>query len=294
MRCRYRQPLKVVRFVVNSVSFDHFNISCADIPCVLRNGVGGAARPTQPVTLYISVNITPPNPHNSPSSVPTENEVSLSEEATISERVRIPTPEHLLPSSHHQPVETGNTVPQSRGEMSPTSTKKNPRFALRWADKVMKRNVPVDRSNTWESAVGRIKWVMDTLSLIAEVQIIPLLSLAELTCTLSFSRSQRWRTVYFQQSHRHVRFCHFPNEMLILYSSGSQTLLEQYQRDDNVHALLQAVHDAFDFAHHEDTLKSIKPQSRQAEILTLMLQDVCSCCDFIQSYANDSQFCTST
>ena len=54
------------------------------------------------------------------------------------------------------------------------------------------------------------------------------------------------------------------------------------------------MHDAFDFAHHEDTLKSIKPQSEQARILTLILQDVCSCCDFIQSYALDSQFCTSS
>ncbi len=53
------------------------------------------------------------------------------------------------------------------------------------------------------------------------------------------------------------------------------------------------MHDAFDFAHHEDTLKSIKPQSEQARILTLMLQDVCSCCDFIQSYAKDTEFCTS-
>jgi hypothetical protein len=52
------------------------------------------------------------------------------------------------------------------------------------------------------------------------------------------------------------------------------------------------MHDAFDFAHHEDTLKSIKPQSEQARILTLMLQDVCSCCDFIQSYAKDLQFCS--
>jgi hypothetical protein len=54
------------------------------------------------------------------------------------------------------------------------------------------------------------------------------------------------------------------------------------------------MHDAFDFAHHEDTLKSIKPQSEQARILSRMLEDVCSCCDFIQSYAKDSQFCTST
>jgi hypothetical protein len=55
------------------------------------------------------------------------------------------------------------------------------------------------------------------------------------------------------------------------------------------------VHDAFDFAHHEDTLKSIKPESEQARILTLMLQDVGSCCDFIQSYSGkDSHFCASS
>ena len=54
------------------------------------------------------------------------------------------------------------------------------------------------------------------------------------------------------------------------------------------------MHDAFDFAHHEDTLKSIKPESKQAGILTLMLQDVCTCCDFIQSYAKDSKFCTAS
>ena len=53
------------------------------------------------------------------------------------------------------------------------------------------------------------------------------------------------------------------------------------------------MHDAFDFTRHEETLKSITPKSKQAEILTLMLQDVCSCCDFIQSYTKDSRFCTS-
>ena len=53
------------------------------------------------------------------------------------------------------------------------------------------------------------------------------------------------------------------------------------------------MHDGFDFSHHEDTLKSVKPQSEQARILTLMLQDLCSCCDFIQSYTKDSEFCTS-
>jgi len=51
------------------------------------------------------------------------------------------------------------------------------------------------------------------------------------------------------------------------------------------------MHDAFDFAHHEETLKSIKAQFELAQILTLILQDVCGCYNFIWSYAKDSQFC---
>ncbi len=77
--------------------------------------------------------------------------------------------------------------------------------------------------------------------------------------------------------------------MLCLF--GCQTLLEQYERDDNVQTLRGAMHGAFDFAHHEDTLKSIKPKSRQAKIFTLMMQDVCNCGDFIRSYAKDPEFC---
>ena len=54
------------------------------------------------------------------------------------------------------------------------------------------------------------------------------------------------------------------------------------------------MHDAFDFGHDKDALliKSIKPQSNQAQILTQMLNDVGTCCDFIQSYAQDP-FCMS-
>jgi hypothetical protein len=162
----------VVRFVKNSLSFNQLNISRADLPCVLENDAGGAARWTQPITLHITVNITPPNLFNSPPSIPTKDDDSPAEEATIPRRIQFPAPEHISPLSHHQPIETGNTMSQSREGMSPTSTK-NPRFALRRVDESMKRIVPIDRSNTWERAVGRIKWVMDTLSPIAEVRIIP-------------------------------------------------------------------------------------------------------------------------
>jgi hypothetical protein len=147
-------------------STEHF--ARADIPCILQNDVGNAARSTQPVTLYITVKITPPNLYSSP-SIRTKDNDSPAEEATIPSPVPLPTPEHHLPLSHHQPVETGNTKPHSREKISPSSTN-NPRLALDRADESMKR---VDQSNTWERAVGRIKWVMDTLGPIAEVRVMP-------------------------------------------------------------------------------------------------------------------------
>jgi hypothetical protein len=125
----------------------------------------------QPVILYITVNITPLDLYNSPPSIPTKDNLSPAEEATIPGRIQFPAPEHHLPLSHHQTVETGNTMPQSREEMPHTGAK-NPRFALHLADKVMNRIVPNDRSKTWERAVGRIKWVMDTLGPIAEVRVM--------------------------------------------------------------------------------------------------------------------------
>jgi len=162
----------VVRFIQNSLSCNQLNISRADIPCVLENDVGEAARSTQPVTLYIMVNITPPNLNNSPPSIPINDDDSPAEEPTIPGRIQFPAPEHLLPLSHHQLVESGNTMPQGREEVLSTSTK-SPRFALDRADEAMKRIVPIGRSNTLERAVGTIKLVMDTLGPIAEVRVIP-------------------------------------------------------------------------------------------------------------------------
>jgi hypothetical protein len=162
----------VVRFVENSLLFNQLNISCVDISCALENNVGEAARSTQPVTLYIAVNITPPTLNNRPPSKPTEDDDSPADEATIPGPIQLPAPEHPLPLSHHQPVKTGNTMPQSREEVSPTSTK-NPRPVLDRADEIMKQIVPIDRSNTSQRVVGRMKWVMDTLSPIAGVRLMP-------------------------------------------------------------------------------------------------------------------------
>ena len=170
MRCRYPQPLKVVRFVENSHLPNQLNISRADIPCVLENDGEEAGRSTQPVTLYITVNITPSNLYKSLPSIPTEDNDSPAEEATTPGPIQFPAPEHLLPPSHHQRVEAGNTMPQVREEVSLST--KNPRSALDSADETLKQIVPIGRSNTWERAIGRMKWVMDTLEPIAEVRVI--------------------------------------------------------------------------------------------------------------------------
>lgn len=164
MRCGYPKPLKAVRFVENSLLFYQLIVLRAEIPCVL-DGMEDE-QSTQPVTMYITVNVTPSNPYNSSPSIQTGHDKSPTERATVPEHIQLSSSEHPLPLSHQQPVETSNTTPQ----MSPTSTE-NPRSALHQADESMKPIHQIDRSKTWEKAVRRIKWVMDTLGPIAEVRV---------------------------------------------------------------------------------------------------------------------------
>ena len=62
-------------------------------------------------------------------------------------------------------------MPDGQAETSPI---KKALIALRRADEAKK---PIDRKNTWKRAVSRIKWVMDTVSTIAEVRAISILPL---------------------------------------------------------------------------------------------------------------------
>jgi hypothetical protein len=64
-------------------------------------------------------------------------------------------------------------------------------------------------------------------------------------------------------------------------------LLKQIERDNNVETLLEAIRDAFEFAEEADTLRNIKPESKQATVLEEMLECVCECAKFIRSYAED-------
>ncbi len=64
-------------------------------------------------------------------------------------------------------------MPDGRAETSPTE---KAQIALDRADEAKK---PIDRKNTWKGTVMRIKWVMDTISPIAEVRTISILLLVD-------------------------------------------------------------------------------------------------------------------
>jgi hypothetical protein len=74
--------------------------------------------------------------------------------------------EHPFPLPDHLPVEGVTPMPQDQGEMSLV---KEAHMNLDLAEQTKKS---IDRSNTWEGVVGRIKWVMNTLSPVAGVRVI--------------------------------------------------------------------------------------------------------------------------
>ncbi|KAI0259286.1 hypothetical protein BC834DRAFT_962373, partial [Gloeopeniophorella convolvens] len=110
-----------------------------------------------------------------------------------------------------------------------------------------------DIYETWREVLARIKWVVDCTEKIAEIH--PYAKMA-------------WSVLSF-----------IP-----------KTLLAQVERDENVKALLAAMHDAFDLAHDANAFESHIRQSTQREILMAMLKHVCACGEFVQTYANDIQF----
>ncbi|KAH9025294.1 hypothetical protein EDB85DRAFT_234419 [Lactarius pseudohatsudake] len=233
--------------------------SQTDTPFVLTNGDGQGG---ESVTLYLTVSVSPSTtsdpilPTNAPiirSTTIDDSPSGEAEEPSVAQESTNPTPstittgpETLSPPTDRLPSSEMSTpilpAADRRGMLPAVS-------ALHGAGEAM---ATIDFSNKWEGALGRIKWVMDTVSPVAEL-------------------------------HPYAKMAYG------LLFAIPKTLLEQFQRDDNIGTLLVAMHDAFDFANQEDRFKAIGRDSRQAQILTLMLQHVCNCCDFIRSYAKDSQ-----
>ena len=166
----------------NPFSFNQLNISHVDIACALKIDAGGAVRSTQrqSVTLYITVtiltNTSAPNLHKTLPNIPSEGNDSRANEITIPGGIQVTAAVPPSSLSHHPSIENDTPMPRSWEEMSPTE---DPLSVRHRADEAMKA---IDRSKTWETAVKRINWVMDTLSPIAEVRTMSfLLSLTTLT-----------------------------------------------------------------------------------------------------------------
>ena len=83
-------------------------------------------------------------------------------------------------------------MPRDQGE---TSLTEKAQTGLDHADELEKL---IDGSDTWEGVVGRIKWLMDTLSPLAGVRTIFVLSSTNPTPVLSLIRLRRWRIACFQ------------------------------------------------------------------------------------------------
>ncbi|KAH9016720.1 hypothetical protein EDB84DRAFT_712601 [Lactarius hengduanensis] len=248
-----------------------------DTPFVLTNGDGQGG---ESVTLYLTVIVSPSTtsdpilPTNAPiirsttindSPSREAEEPSVAKEPTNPTRSTITTGPALAPPTNRLPSSESTPIPPAteRRGVSPAVS------ALHGAGEAM---ATINLSNKWEGALGRIKWVMDTVSPVAEVRYIvrPFLPILD-------------QAGFCLQLHPYAKMAYS------LLFAIPKTLLEQFQRDDNIGTLLVAMYDAFDFANQEDRFKAIGRDSKQAQILTLMLQHVCNCCDFIRSYAKDSR-----
>ncbi|KAI0259279.1 hypothetical protein BC834DRAFT_846835 [Gloeopeniophorella convolvens] len=110
--------------------------------------------------------------------------------------------------------------------------------------------------DTWNVVLTRMKWIVDCTEKIAEIH--PYAKIA-------------WSVL----------------------SLIPKTILAQIGRDENVKALVLAMHDALDLARDTSAFESNIQESTQKDILMAMLTHICDCGEFIQTYAKDTQFCTS-
>ena len=179
-----------------------------EFPFVLSNGDGQAGQSVQPVILYLTITVSanatshPILPINPTNAIATEVDVLPMKKATkptmapdsieTTPFVVTTVPEPLSPPTDHAPIEDSTPVPlvpDVRAAMSPAED------ALHGADEATKAiNLP----STWEGAVARIRWVMDTVSPAAEVRHSAMsLYLTEPTFALSFTRTQRWHVACY-------------------------------------------------------------------------------------------------
>ena len=157
--------------------YDQLNISRVDLPFTLADGDKQVKYSDQPVTLYLTVVMSPNTtsypvlPVNIPSLQSTEVDVSTPREATS-------------PMAPDSPNVTRSTIATDSETLSPPTDRLPSPSMPPAADR--RAGMPLvegaldgakdaittisNLSDTWEGALERIKWVMDTVSPVAEVR----------------------------------------------------------------------------------------------------------------------------
>ena len=182
-----------------------------DVPFVLNRG-DGAGESVQPVTLYLTITVPanaiahPILPINTTSAIAAEIDVSSMEQATEPTIARAqdsiePTPsvvvttlEPLSPPTDSGPIETSTPMlpePAVRAEMSLAEN------ALHDADEATHA---IELANTWQRAVARIQWLMDTLNPITGVRHSAMSFTSCLTWppfASSLTHTHRWHVVCY-------------------------------------------------------------------------------------------------
>ncbi len=123
----------------------------------------------QSVTLYLTVSVSPnTTSHPGKRDLAGAGETmgpSMAQDSTRSTRSTVVAGfETLSSSKDHLPGEITTSMPPAADGSAGMSPAEN---ALRNVDEAM---TTISLSNTWEGALERIKWVMDTVSPVAEVR----------------------------------------------------------------------------------------------------------------------------
>ncbi|KAH9476959.1 Vegetative incompatibility protein HET-E-1 [Psilocybe cubensis] len=108
----------------------------------------------------------------------------------------------------------------------------------------------------WKGAMDNIVWVMDVIGNLAQAR---------------FIHMRKWFGWFSLPFQRHL-------------------LIAQFEHDENIRALINAMRSAFDLVQAESLLKNIKPNSHQALTLKVMLRHINICSDVIKRYAEDNGF----
>ena len=169
----------MVRLFVIKLLFTQLteHLTHVDISFVLSHGDGQAGQSAQPVTLHLGITVSADGtPLSDSTIIPTRGDDSPAEEVpelTVAPDSRghdhSTAPELPLPPPDHLPVRSGVPVPQGQSE-APLVEK-----ARTGLDLAAQAEKSIDGSNTWQAVVGKIKWVMDTLSPLAGVRVISFL-----------------------------------------------------------------------------------------------------------------------